>query len=98
MQTVTYLSFVLFAEATTDSSASNGGAAGEPPSAAASPDAAALVVLQPPAPPYPPYAHYDGKYYTSVFSSYSNLKLYPSILVNTTIVDTRVFLSEFPEF
>ncbi|CAH0731477.1 unnamed protein product, partial [Brenthis ino] len=45
-------------QATNDSTGST--AAGEPPSAAGSPDAAALVVLQPPAPPYPPYAHYDG--------------------------------------
>lgn len=56
--------FVLYCKplspATNDSTGSVAGAGGEPPSAAASPDAAALVVLQPPAPPYPPYAHYDG--------------------------------------
>ncbi|XP_073958669.1 paired box protein shaven isoform X4 [Choristoneura fumiferana] len=55
--------------ATNDSTGSNGGAGGEPPSAAASPDAAALVVLQPPAPPYPPYAHYDGA--TTLASEYA---------------------------
>ncbi|CAH2060499.1 unnamed protein product, partial [Iphiclides podalirius] len=55
-------------QATNDSTGSNGGA-GEPPSAAASPDAAALVVLQPPAPPYPPYAHYDGT--TTLASEYA---------------------------
>ncbi|XP_045780195.1 paired box protein Pax-5 [Maniola jurtina] len=44
----------------TNDSTGSAAAGGEPPSAAGSPDAAALVVLQPPAPPYPPYAHYDG--------------------------------------
>ncbi|XP_039761168.1 paired box protein Pax-5 [Pararge aegeria] len=62
--------------ATNDSTGSTA-AGGEPPSAAGSPDAAALVVLQPPAPPYPPYAHYDGtalpsEYaYAAPYSQYS---------------------------